>query len=105
MQKLFLENYFPTSKVANIRKEICGIQWLNRENLYEYWKPFKKLCASCPHQQIREQLLVQYFYKRLIPLEHSMIDAANGRALLDKMPEQVRTLLSSIAANSQQFSI
>jgi hypothetical protein len=26
MKKIFLEKYFPTSRVANIRKEICGIR-------------------------------------------------------------------------------
>ena len=26
MKKIFLEKYFPASRVANIRKEICGIQ-------------------------------------------------------------------------------
>ena len=36
MKKLFLEKYFPTSKVANMRKEIRGIRQLNRESLYEY---------------------------------------------------------------------
>ena len=36
MKKLFLEKYFPASKAANIRKEICGIRQLNGESLYEY---------------------------------------------------------------------
>ena len=54
MKKLFLEKYFPASKAANIRKEICGIRQLNGESLYEYWERFKKLCASCSHHQISE---------------------------------------------------
>ena len=29
MKKLFLKKYFPASKAANIKKEICGIQQLN----------------------------------------------------------------------------
>ena len=53
-KKLFLEKYFPTSKVANIRKEICGIQQMDGESLYEYWERFNKLCASCPHHQISD---------------------------------------------------
>ena len=36
IKKLFLEKYFPASKAANIRKEICGIRQLNGESLYEY---------------------------------------------------------------------
>lgn len=48
MKKLFLEKYFPASRAANIRKEICGIRQYNGESLYEYWERFMKLCASCP---------------------------------------------------------
>ena len=87
MKKLFLEKYFPASKATNIRNKICGIQQMNGESLYEYWERFKKLCASCHHHQISEQLLIQYFYEGLIPIERSMIDAASGRALVDKTPQ------------------
>ena len=100
MKKLFLEKCFPASKVVNIRKKICGIRQLNGESLYEYWEWFKKLCASCPHHQISEQLLIQYFYEGLMPMERSMIDAASGGALVDKTPQQARVLISNMVANS-----
>ena len=58
MKKLFLEKYFPASKATNVKKEIYVIQQLKGESLYEYWEIFKKLCASCPHHQISEQLLI-----------------------------------------------
>ena len=35
MKKFFLEKYFPASKATNIRKEICDIQQMNGESLYE----------------------------------------------------------------------
>ena len=38
MKKLFLEKYFPTSRAANIRKEICGVRQHNGESLHEYWE-------------------------------------------------------------------
>jgi len=49
LKRLFLEKFFPASRAASIRKEICGIRQIDRETLYEYWERFKKLCASCPH--------------------------------------------------------
>src|SRR4051812_35762679 len=101
MKRLFLEKYFPASPAANIRKEICGVRQYNGESLHEYWERFKKLCASCPHHQISEQLLIQYFYEGLLPTERSMIDA--GGALVDKTPEGARNLIANMAANSQQF--
>ena len=44
MKKIFLEKYFPASRVANIRKEICGIRQSHGETLYEYWERFEQLC-------------------------------------------------------------
>ena len=58
IKRLFLEKYFPVSKAANIRREICGVRQHNGGSLHEYWERFKKLCASCPHHQISEQLLI-----------------------------------------------
>ena len=90
MKKAFLERYFPTSKVTNIRKAICEIRQYNGKTLYKYWERFKKLCTSCPHHQISEQLLIQYFYEGLLPMERSMINATSGGALVDKTPEAAR---------------
>ncbi|XP_042460351.1 uncharacterized protein LOC122043846 [Zingiber officinale] len=103
MKKAFLEKYFPASRTATIRKSICGIQQVVGETLYEYWERFKKLCASYPQHQISEQLLVQYFYEGLLPMDRSMIDVAAGGALVNKTPEQARELISNMAENSQQF--
>ncbi|XP_062145993.1 uncharacterized protein LOC133853988 [Alnus glutinosa] len=103
MKRLFLEKYFPASRASNIRKEICGVRQHNGESLHEYWERFKKLCASCPHHQINEQLLIQYFYEGLLPIDRNMIDASSGGALVDKTPEAARNLIANMTANSQQF--
>ena len=103
LKKLFLEKFFPASRAAAIRKENCGIRQFDKETLYEYWERFKKLCASCPHHQISDQLLIQYFYEGLLPMDRSMIDAASGGALVDKTPNDARTLIENMATNSQQF--
>ena len=105
IKKAFLERYFPKSKAANIRKEICGIRRYNGETLYEYWERFKKLCASCPHHQISEQLLIQYFYEGLLHMDRSMIDAASGGTLVDKTLKAAKLLISNMTANAQQFSM
>ncbi|XP_074576258.1 uncharacterized protein LOC141832775 [Curcuma longa] len=103
MKKAFLEKFFSASRTTIIRKNICGIQQVVGEALYDYWERFKKLCSSCSQHQISEQLLVQYFYEGLLPMDRSMIDAAAGGALVSKTPEQARELISNIVENSQQF--
>ncbi|RDX84521.1 putative mitochondrial protein, partial [Mucuna pruriens] len=105
MKRTFLEKIFPASRTATIRKEICGIRQHTGETLHEYWERFNKLCATCPHHQISEQLLIQYFYKGLSMMDSNMIDAASGGALMDKTPVVARHLISTMASNTQQFGI
>ncbi|GJQ98659.1 UBN2 domain-containing protein [Tanacetum coccineum] len=62
MKQQFLEKFFPASRAANIRKDIC-----------------------------------------LLTMDQNMIDDASGGALVHKMPTKARTLISNMAANSQQF--
>ncbi|XP_052725945.1 uncharacterized protein LOC128194397 [Vigna angularis] len=104
LKRLFLEKFFPASRTTAIRKDITGIRQLSGENLYEYWERFKTLCASCPHHQIPEQLLIQYFYEGLNNMDRGMIDAACGGALGDITPAEARPLIEKMASNSQQFS-
>nr|XP_027124163.1 uncharacterized protein LOC113740845 [Coffea arabica] len=103
MKKHFLEKFFPASRAASIRKDICGIRQFNGETLHEYWERFKQLCASCPHHQIPDQLLIQYFYEGLSQTDRRIIDAASGGSLVNKTPTEARSLISSMAANAQQF--
>jgi len=104
LKRVFLEKFFPTSRTTAIRKDISGIRQLSGESLYEYWERFKKFCASCPHHQIFEQLLLQCFYEGLSNIERSMIDAASGGVLGHMTPTEARNLIEKMASNSQQFS-
>ncbi|XP_010247672.1 PREDICTED: uncharacterized protein LOC104590649 [Nelumbo nucifera] len=103
MKKQFLEKFFPTSRVANIRKEICGIRQFCGETLFKYWERFKQLCANCLQHQIPDHFLIQYFYEGLLLMDRSMIDAASRGVLVNKTPTQARELISNMAANAQQF--
>ncbi|RDY00926.1 hypothetical protein CR513_15841, partial [Mucuna pruriens] len=65
MKHMFLEKFFLASRTTTIGKEICGIRQHFGETLHE----FNKLCAICPHHQISEQLLIQYFYEGLTMMD------------------------------------
>ncbi|XP_026388926.1 uncharacterized protein LOC113283774 [Papaver somniferum] len=103
MKKLFLEKYFPASKAVVIRKEICGIRKVSGGTLYEYWERYKNLLASCPHHQINDQLVIQYFYKGLHSNDRNLIDAASGGARTNKTIAEATSLLENMAANTQHF--
>ncbi|RDX78033.1 hypothetical protein CR513_41751, partial [Mucuna pruriens] len=101
MKRIFLEKFFPASRTTTIRKEICGIRQHFGETLHEYWERFNKLCATCPHHQISEQLLIQYFYEGLTMMDRSMIVAASGGALMDKTLAAARHLIFNMARAGQ----
>ncbi|KAF7820815.1 LRR receptor-like serine/threonine-protein kinase EFR [Senna tora] len=73
MMRLFLYQYFASSKVINMRRDICGIKQMVTESLFGYWEQFKKLCASCPQHDIPEQSLLHYFYEGLSSTERSKL--------------------------------
>ncbi|XP_040971845.1 uncharacterized protein [Gossypium hirsutum] len=103
LSRVFLDRYFPAAKASDLRRSILGIQQRSDESVYDYWERFKKLCASCPQHGLSEQTLLRYLYEGMLPMEKKMVDAASGGALINMTPENARTLISTMAANSQQF--
>ncbi|CAN6583800.1 unnamed protein product [Malus baccata var. baccata] len=103
MKRAFLEKFFPTSRVILLRKRISGIQQDEGESFPTYYERFKSLVASCPQHQMKEELLLQYFYEGLLPIERQMLDASAGGALVDKTPTAAKMLIANRALNTQQY--
>ncbi|XP_070671798.1 uncharacterized protein [Malus domestica] len=103
MKRAFLEKFFPTSRIILLCKKISGIQQSQGESFPSYYERFKSLVASCPQHQMKEELLLQYFYEGLLPLERQMLDASAGGALVDKTPRDAKTLIANRALNAQQY--
>ncbi|CAN6566310.1 unnamed protein product [Malus baccata var. baccata] len=103
MKRAFLEKFFPTSRVILLRKRISGIQQDEGESFPTYYEHFKSLVASCPQHQMKEELLLQYFYEGLLPIERQMLDASAGGALVDKTPTAAKMLIANRVLNAQQY--
>ncbi|KAM1829940.1 hypothetical protein ACFX14_022695 [Malus domestica] len=52
---------------------------------------------------MKEELLLQYFYEGLLPIERQMLDASAGGALVDKTATAAKTLIANRALNAQQY--
>ncbi|CAN6583775.1 unnamed protein product [Malus baccata var. baccata] len=52
---------------------------------------------------MKEELLLQYFYEGLLPIERQMLDASAEGALVDKTPMAAKTLIVNHALNAQQY--
>ncbi|XP_048445099.1 uncharacterized protein LOC125479610, partial [Pyrus x bretschneideri] len=96
MKRAFLEKFFPTSRVILLRKKISGIQQNHGETFPAYHERFKGLVASCPQHQMKEELLLQYFYEGLLPIERQMLDASAGGALVDKTPRDAKINMPNV---------
>ncbi|CAN6579332.1 unnamed protein product [Malus baccata var. baccata] len=103
MKRAFLEKFFPTSRIILLRKRISGIQQDEGESFPTYYERFKSLVASCPQHQMKEELLLQYFYEGLLPMERQMLDASAGGALVDKTPMTAKILIANRTLNAQQY--
>ncbi|KAM2530201.1 hypothetical protein PS1_028092 [Malus domestica] len=103
MKRAFLEKLFPTSRVILLRKRISGIQQNQGESFPTYYERFKTLVTSCPQHQIKDELLLQYFYEGILPTERQMLDVSAGGALVDKTPMAAKTLIANRALNAQQY--
>ncbi|CAN6567517.1 unnamed protein product [Malus baccata var. baccata] len=87
MKRAFLEKFFPTSRIILLRKKISGIQQ----------------DEGHISNKMKEELLLQYFYEGLLPLERQMLDASAGGALVDKTPMAAKILIANRALNAQQY--
>jgi len=103
IERIFLQKYFPTSRVAAVRREIYGIKQREGETLSEYWERFNKLCASCPQHQMQEHSLIQYFYEGMNSSDRQWADAASGGSFLGQLPQAARELIERKATDSQQY--
>lgn len=103
VQQAFLEEYFPATKAASIRREICSIKQMQGESFAEYYERFKRLLASCPNHLIADHLLIVSFYEGLCKSNRLMIDAASGGAFVNKTLAQAHELCKTVAANTKNY--
>ncbi|CAN6547322.1 unnamed protein product [Malus baccata var. baccata] len=54
-------------------------------------------------KEFEEELLLQYFYEGLLPIERQKLDASAGGALVDKTPTVAKTLIANRALNAKQY--
>ncbi|XP_021825085.1 uncharacterized protein LOC110766130 [Prunus avium] len=96
----FLQKFFPAQRTRKIGIEIVEIQQLDGEPFHEYWERYKKLLNSCPNHNIPEWLLMHCFYKGLLDLDRTIVDATSGGSLMNKTVEQARETFENVSNNS-----
>ena len=104
MVTAFYDKFFPASRAATLRREICSIRQKDIETLHEYWERYKRLCSRCPQHGLSDQTIIQYFIEGMLPMERSTLNAASGGDIFSKTAQEARNLITAMAENSRQYS-
>nr|GFB18198.1 reverse transcriptase domain-containing protein [Tanacetum cinerariifolium] len=80
--------FFPPSKMTNLRNEITRFQQRFNESFYEAWERFNDLLRACPHHRFSELHQLDTFYNALNINDQDSLNYAAGGNFLDKMPRE-----------------
>ncbi|GJS97272.1 reverse transcriptase domain-containing protein [Tanacetum coccineum] len=91
----FINQFFPPSKMTNLRNEIMRFQQRFDELFYEAWDQFNDLLRACPHHGFSELHQLDTFYNALNANDQDSLNSAAGGNFLDKMPRECLRIIES----------
>nr|GEX71223.1 reverse transcriptase domain-containing protein [Tanacetum cinerariifolium] len=91
----FINQFFPPSKMTNLRNDITRFQQRFDESFYEAWERFNDLLRACPHHGFFELHQLDTFYNALNVNDQDSLNSAVGGNFLDKMPRECLKIIES----------
>nr|GEV64205.1 reverse transcriptase domain-containing protein [Tanacetum cinerariifolium] len=91
----FINQFFPPSKMTNLRNKITRFQKRFDESFYEAWERFNDLLMACPHHGFSELHKLDTFYNALNVNDQDSLNSAAGGNFLDKMPRECLKIIKS----------
>ncbi|GJY01350.1 reverse transcriptase domain-containing protein [Tanacetum coccineum] len=91
----FINNFFPPSKMTNLRNEITNFQQRFDESFSEAWDRFKDLLRACPHHGFSKLHQLDMFYNALNTNDQDYLNSAVGGNFLDKRPRDCLCIIKS----------
>nr|GEW21538.1 reverse transcriptase domain-containing protein [Tanacetum cinerariifolium] len=103
----FINEFFPPSRITNLRNEISNFQQRFDELFHEACDRYKDLLCACPHHGFTELHHLNTFYNALNPADQDSLNYAAGGNLLERCTQDVLTIIEnkSKVRNSQNKSI
>ncbi|GJZ17491.1 reverse transcriptase domain-containing protein, partial [Tanacetum coccineum] len=103
----FINQFFPPSKMTNLRNEITRFQQRFDESFYEAWDRFNDLLRACPHHEFSELHQLDSFYNALNANDQDSLNSVAGGNFLDKMPRECLRIIESKSQvrNSQNKAV
>ncbi|GKD55345.1 reverse transcriptase domain-containing protein, partial [Tanacetum coccineum] len=91
----FINEFFPPSKITNLRNEITRFQQRFDDTFYEAWDRFNDLLRACPHHECLELHQLDTFYNALNSNDQDSLNSAAGGNFLDKIPRDCLRIIQS----------
>nr|GEX56591.1 hypothetical protein [Tanacetum cinerariifolium] len=103
----FINEFFPPSRMTNLRNEISDIQQRFDDLFHEAWDRYKDLLCACPHHGFTELHQLNTFYNALNPADQDSLNSVAGGNLLERHTQDVLTIIEnkSKVRNSRNKSI
>ncbi|KAI3769069.1 hypothetical protein L6452_00165 [Arctium lappa] len=104
MAERFLRKYFPPTRNAKSRNEICMFKQMDDEAIPDAWERFKELLRKCPHHGIPYCIQLETFYNGLNPMAKQMLDATLGGAFTANTYNDGYEILEKISTNNGHWA-
>jgi len=104
MRQVFLAQFFPHSKIVQLRNQITQFTQKDGESLYDAWERFKEMLRFCPHHGLEKWLIIHTFYNGLLYTTKIYVDAAAGGALMNKTYTAAYALIENMAQNHYEWT-
>nr|GFA13298.1 hypothetical protein [Tanacetum cinerariifolium] len=80
----FINEFFPPSRITNLRNEISNFQQRFDESFHEAWDRYKDLLRACPHHGFTKLHQLVTFYNALNAADQDSLNAVAGGNLLER---------------------
>jgi hypothetical protein len=74
MSNLFLSKFYPARRTVKIRAQISAFKQDLDESFSDAWDRLNQLLQSCPHHNLAEWMIVDYFYNGLTSQSRAFVD-------------------------------
>nr|GEU92772.1 DNA-directed DNA polymerase [Tanacetum cinerariifolium] len=91
----FINEFFPSSRTTNLRKEISNFQQRFDESFHKAWDRYKYLLRACPRHGFTELHQLDTFYNALNPADQDSLNSVAGGNLLEIHTQDVLTIIEN----------
>nr|GEW51140.1 reverse transcriptase domain-containing protein [Tanacetum cinerariifolium] len=92
---MFINKFFPPSKITNLQNEISNFQQRFDEPFHETWDRFKDLLRACPRHGFTELHQLDTFYNSLNPSNQDSLNSAAGGNLVEKSTQDALKIIEN----------